>query len=126
MRRVAYVGAWAIAVLGFVAITWLPPLCPMRLLLHVPCPSCGLTRAMRLALHGDFAGAMRLHPLFWAVGGYVGVLAVLEAVSYVETGRTGRWTRGAFQRGGYVLLVALVLVWVARGLGALGGPAPIE
>jgi hypothetical protein len=98
----------------------------MRLLLHVPCPSCGLTRAFRATLHGNLAEATHLHPLWWAVAAYVGVVVSLEAVAYVRTGSLGaRALSPLVQRVGLALLVALAIVWIARFAGAMGGPAPV-
>jgi hypothetical protein len=110
----------------FILAPWMPAVCPMRLLLHVPCPSCGLTRAFRAVLHGELGEATHLHPLWWAVGAYVGVVVSLEVVSYVRTGALGaRALSPLVQRAGLTLLVALLIVWVARFAGALGGPAPV-
>ena len=39
--------------------------CPMRYLTGFPCPACGMTRANLLAIRLDFAGAFRMHPLFF-------------------------------------------------------------
>ncbi len=47
----------------------LPTLCPYRLLTSRPCPGCGLTRAMVLAVHGDMTQARRSHPAApWVAG----------------------------------------------------------
>lgn len=109
------------------AAPWVPAVCPTRLLFHVPCPSCGLTRAARCVLHADLAGATRMHPLWWAVFPFLAVLAGLEATTYVRTGTMGRWgAHPVARRVGGALLVALIVVWVVRGLGALGGPAPVD
>lgn len=35
--------------------------------LKIPCPGCGMSRAMMAALHLDFAGAFRYHPMFWSM-----------------------------------------------------------
>jgi hypothetical protein len=46
---------------------FLPSACIIWLLIGIPCPACGLTRAF-LALAGlNFAQAFAMHPLFWAV-----------------------------------------------------------
>jgi hypothetical protein len=99
--------------------------CPTRTILGIPCPGCGMTRAARLVLHGDFAAATRMHPLWFAVLPALAVLGVAEGVGFARQGRWGialesAWTR----RVGAVLVVALVVVWVARFFGAFGGPVP--
>ncbi len=99
--------------------------CPLRTIVGVPCPGCGMTRAARLVLHGDFAGATRMHPLWMVVLPALAVLAVAEGVGFARHRRWGvaiesAWTR----RVGTVLLIALVVVWVARFFGAFGGPVP--
>lgn len=38
--------------------------CPIRFMTGIPCPGCGMTRAVTSALHLDFAEAFRFHPLF--------------------------------------------------------------
>ncbi len=38
--------------------------CPIKFLTGIPCPGCGMTRAIVSALRLDFAGAFSLHPLF--------------------------------------------------------------
>lgn len=38
--------------------------CPMRMIFHIPCPFCGMTRAHLALLRLDFRGAFAEHPLF--------------------------------------------------------------
>ena len=38
-------------------------LCPLKRYTGVPCPTCGSTRALVLALRGDFVGAFDFQPL---------------------------------------------------------------
>ncbi|MDO4337664.1 MAG: DUF2752 domain-containing protein [Eubacteriales bacterium] len=38
--------------------------CPVRLLFHIDCPGCGMTRAVLSALRLDFNAAFRYHSLF--------------------------------------------------------------
>ncbi|NLO36270.1 MAG: DUF2752 domain-containing protein [Clostridiaceae bacterium] len=47
----------------------------------LPCPGCGLTRALAAALHGDLALAFRLHPLFWLAPLILAAVLVLLAVA---------------------------------------------
>ena len=41
--------------------------CPVLVLTHFPCPTCGITRAYLALLGGDFVRALYFHPLFWLV-----------------------------------------------------------
>ncbi len=38
--------------------------CPIKFLTGIPCPGCGMTRAILSALRLDFAEAFHFHPLF--------------------------------------------------------------
>jgi hypothetical protein len=115
----------ALLLFAFVAlvVAGLPWRCPFLFVTGLPCPTCGMTRATRLALHGDFAGATRMHPLWFVVVPACGALAIGEVASFLRRGAWGgvlghRWTA----RVGIVLLVALLVVWFARFAGAFGGP----
>lgn len=99
--------------------------CPVKRLTGYPCPGCGMTRAVRLVLHGDFAGATRMHPLVW------GVLVLLVAFSLSELRGylvERAWGTTMDRRGARVVfgasLAALVAVWASRFFGAFGGPVP--
>lgn len=112
--------------LGLLVLSPLRWPCPVATLLGVPCPTCGMTRATRLVLRGDLAGATAMHPLVWLVVPLVAAAVGVEIVGYL---RTGEWGAAGNLRGAtWVALVTAVLlfaVWVARFLGALGGPAPV-
>ena len=41
--------------------------CIYRTMLGIPCPGCGMTRAVRAALRFDFATAFSYHPMFWSL-----------------------------------------------------------
>ncbi len=49
-------------VLNYFGIT-----CVFQFFLGIPCPGCGMTRAMFSALRLDFGGAFRYHPLFFCL-----------------------------------------------------------
>lgn len=40
-------------------------ICLIRGIVGIPCPSCGISRAILSFLNGDFAIAFKYHPLFW-------------------------------------------------------------
>lgn len=41
--------------------------CPIKYFLHIPCAGCGMTRALREAVVGDFKMAFYYHPLYFLV-----------------------------------------------------------
>jgi hypothetical protein len=120
-----------VAVVVFGAVLFFAPFgmtwpCMMRVAFHVPCPTCGMTRATRLIAHGDVAGATQMHPLWFLVLPLAMGIIVLELEGYVRTGRWGGAARiPALRWLGLVTVILLVLVWIARFFGAFGGPAPV-
>jgi hypothetical protein len=115
--------ALALALLVLSPVRWR---CPIAAVAHTPCPTCGMTRAFTLALHGDFAAATAMHPLVWIVVPLVAALLAVEAIGYA---RTGAWGASARIRGSTAALVAVAVlifaVWIARFCGALGGPVAV-
>ncbi len=119
--RAALAGAIAfVAVLAILAVGWR---CPVLLVAGVPCPTCGMTRAVRLALHGDLAGATRLHPLMWLAVPVVTLFLGVEIVGYA---RRGAWGSSRRMRFSNVLMIGtaalLFALWIARFAGMFGGP----
>lgn len=111
---------------SLVFVTSLPPLCPLRLVLGVPCPSCGLTRATRLAISGDFAAATQMHPLWFIVLPFVAAVTCVQVTRYVRSGELAPLaTNVHVTRIAQALLALLVVVWIARFFGAFGGPCAI-
>ncbi len=39
--------------------------CPVRIVVHMPCPGCGMTRAFFLALTGRWTEAWEMHPMIY-------------------------------------------------------------
>jgi Protein of unknown function (DUF2752) len=117
---------WAIAALPFAfgAVQ-----CPTARLFHVPCPGCGMTRAFLLLAGGDIRGSLAMHAL--AVPTALSQLA-LAVASIAATLRFGapwslhraRWGRVVVAFVASVTVADLVF-WIARALGAFGGPAPV-
>jgi hypothetical protein len=104
--------------------------CPIRVLTHHACPTCGLTSALRAMMHFHFAAATKIHPLALVVIPFVVVLAAFELGAFVVTGRFGFWsgktkTKSAVRIAGIAMCAALFAVWVARFFGAFGGPQSV-
>jgi hypothetical protein len=109
-----------LAAFALVAVGWR---CPVLLVAGVPCPTCGVTRALVLALHGDVAGATRMHPLMWLAVPVTLVFVGAELVGYARARAWGGSRRIPFSNvlmiGTAMLLFAL---WIARFAGYFGGP----
>ena len=74
--------------LPFLAYGWVtapgsPVLCPLRAVTGVPCPSCGLTRALAHLERGHWAEAVRFHPFAPLVFLLVLALVVMLAFELV-------------------------------------------
>jgi hypothetical protein len=91
----------AAAMLG-IAVAWPrlpvhPPLaCPFRTVTGIPCPLCGMTRAVVATVHGHLLESLRFNP--------AGILVVLAAIALVAGVRLERLR---------------VPPWLLVGLGAL-------
>jgi hypothetical protein len=75
----------AIAALSFAAARFLPVLsvpytCPARALLHLPCPTCGMTHAFVALAHGDLAAALQASPAGALLAAGAWLLALLDLV----------------------------------------------
>ncbi len=126
LGRAARLGLVALAFVAAVAFD--VPLCPFAILTRHPCPGCGLTRGTLALLHGHLGDALRFHPLVPVVTPLVVLVFGWNAFSYVRRGRwtaveglQGRW----LTRATAILGAVMLAVWVARFLGALGGPVAV-
>lgn len=125
-RAAAVLGVWALGALP--AITGLMR-CPSAMWFHRACPGCGMTRAAWLLVRGDLRGSLAMHPL--AVPSMLATLLVVLALAWwiLRRGTFAEITRDRFARVAVVTLVAvnaaLVVLWIARAFGALGGLPPV-
>ena len=111
-KRLAIVALAAVSalLLFFEIIPWR---CPIALFTGFPCPTCGFTRAMRKAFHGDFSGAFRLHPLWPLIAVVIALLVVPEAVMFVRGQATYRG-RTNVRRMAFGVAVLCFVVWIGR------------
>ncbi|MDQ1521234.1 MAG: hypothetical protein QOI55_2307 [Actinomycetota bacterium] len=77
LRDLRYAGAGMLgAAAVWPALPLHPPLvCPLRTLTGIPCPFCGMTRAVVAAVHGNVVASLRFNP-----GGIVLVVLALALV----------------------------------------------
>lgn len=113
----------ALAVFGFGALnvalfvlhlpTWQ---CPLLRTTGVPCPGCGLTRAIALLLRGQWRASLTMHafaPMFvfgLAMIGFAALLPSPRRQAFVS------WIQKIEQRTAFttLLVVALFLYWLVR------------
>ncbi len=75
-------------------------LCPLRRATGVPCPFCGMTRAVTAAVHGDMGASLFFNP-----GGLLIIaLAILLLVAW-------RWRRAVLPVWAVFTLFALLWAW---------------
>jgi hypothetical protein len=71
-RKTLYTFIGCLLLAGYAWLAWnaagsaahraVPAGCMFKAVLHMPCPSCGTTRAILLLLHGDLSGSLLLNP----------------------------------------------------------------
>ncbi len=103
--------------------------CPMAMMIHVPCPSCGSSRSVHGLLHGDLAEALHMNPLALLALPLFGALAVVALARVAEHGTVQAIGRGAIERRIVGVLLGLygleVALWLLRFAGLFGGPVPV-
>jgi hypothetical protein len=92
----------------------LPP-CGVWLLLHIPCPACGLTTAWAHLARGDLFASLAIHPLGLPLFGLTALLGLRALLGVLRAGSPSAWllqpTRLHAALG---LTLSLALVWLAR------------
>jgi hypothetical protein len=90
--------------------------CPIFRLTGIPCPGCGLSRAVLLLLRGDFRGALKFHafaPIF-LLAVVALVLAALLPRSIVQPIVSKAEKLEGQTRLTFIILSGLILYWLAR------------
>ena len=125
-KRLAFVG-WLLAPLLALVVAAEASrlgvvLCPFRRITHLPCPGCGMTRALLALCRGDLHSALAIHPLSpfaaallcgWWVNNLLLALGRPKALS-VPDSVTRLW---------WVALIVALALWIAR-LAGYPGAAP--
>jgi hypothetical protein len=103
--------------------------CPTALLLRIPCPACGTTRAAHALLVGDVATALRIQPAAPLVALLFATLAARGIWLVWREGNARALMAGTMGKvlSGAILVAAVVevVVWTVRWFGMLGGPVAV-
>lgn len=105
--------------LSFLGLT-LPTVCSFRLMTGLPCPGCGLTRAVALLMHGQLGASLAMHPFGIAAIGLALLQIPPRAVR--AAGAVPPWTFRWDRLWAFALVTTAVLMmswWIVR-IGALG------
>jgi hypothetical protein len=123
-RKTLYILLGALSFAGYAWLAWnciglayhapAPGFCMFKAITHVPCPSCGTTRAVMLLLSGNIAGSLLLNP-FGAILFIALVVISLWLLADVLLKRESlyRWytaTEHTLRRNAWILIPLIVLV----------------
>jgi len=87
-----------------------PVLCPTVLVLGLPCPGCGMTRALGCATHGQFREAFGYNAIWPLILGYLALLWIYQILQ-TWRGEPPKWPTSKI--GGAALIV-LLSFWAVR------------
>lgn len=118
-RRVTVIAIWSLLLAGCVYLyafepgkTGVFPVCLFRAFTGLTCPGCGSTRAMHQILHGHFAAAFMLNPLFLLALPFLLFALVRYSVVVMRGGIPRRNVVPASYL--YALFVIIVSFWIFR------------
>lgn len=82
--------------------------CPYRAVTGMPCPGCGMTRAVHFLMHADVVRAFSYNPLLFLAAPVA--LAFAVAPHLVGEQRGGRWRTSL----AWIMLAITLMFWVWR------------
>lgn len=90
--------------------------CPILAATGVPCPGCGLTRAVMQLLHGDLSAAMRTHAFAPLVLAALFLMILVPLLPEAPRARLIGWVRTLETRNGLTawVFLSLMFYWAAR------------
>jgi hypothetical protein len=114
----AWIGAGLLAVAAWLVLrTWSGleaalPVCALREIAHIGCPTCGFTRALVALARGDLSASVALHPMAIAIGSQMlaAWLASGWRLARGRAGLSGRWLAHAVALDA----AAGLAVWIVR------------
>ena len=118
----ALIAGLAILQVGLAAAGWRGWQCPIHFISGVPCPGCGLSRAMALFIQGKWQTAIEVHafaPLLAVAVGFLAITAIMpRGLHHQAARRVAAWEK----RSGIVAFVvlAMFIYWGLRLAGVLG------
>lgn len=103
--------------------------CPSARYLGIPCPGCGMQRAIHSALLGDVRASIAMNPLAIPIALSAFALAACTVWITLERGSPLGLLDRRIARAAVFAFVAFeilsVVVWALRFAGLFGGPVPV-
>ena len=104
-----------LAASALIAAGWLisgmpTPLCPLHALTGVPCPTCGMTRAVTSLIHGDLVGALIWNPLATFVLAGTALYVLYAAVVVIGKLPRLRWTQPTRSDSRWIRITVILLI----------------
>ena len=87
-----------------------PVLCPSALMLGLPCPGCGMTRALGCATHGQLREAFGFNAIWPLILGYLALLWIYQILQ-TWRGEPPKWPT---YKIGAAALIVLLSFWAVR------------
>lgn len=78
--------------------------CPFRLIFGIPCPGCGMSRALLALVHGDLKASLSFHPLLIPTA-----LCLMLGVVFWKKN-----SRKAYRAVLYIWIAAMIILWLIR------------
>jgi hypothetical protein len=98
----------------------LPGLCMFRNITGRPCPGCGLTRGLVAGMHGDLAGAGRLHPSAVGILAWLSIQLVARVLLAIPRIRSRRIRLVDIVISGFSYVLVAYLPMIAANLSGSG------
>ncbi|MCK5811355.1 MAG: DUF2752 domain-containing protein [Clostridiales bacterium] len=90
--------------------------CPIYSVFHIPCPTCGLTRAFVLFAHLDFKRAYMYNPSVFILFPYILLQIPLQIIDLIK--RKKHVNNNKMRKTNLYILIAvgfiLIIIWVAK------------
>lgn len=93
-------------------------ICPFELILGIPCPGCGMSRALFYAITLDFKKAFAMHPLF--------ILAIAVFLLYTYLYLFKNKNIFLYKKAMYPLAAVLIITYIIRMIMFFPNTSPME
>lgn len=91
--------------------------CLWKAVIGIPCPGCGLTRALHFAFRFEWGKSLSFHPLGIPIAGAWFAIALMQATGIARNETIGRREMTVLRAVGRSFYILIVVVWIKVVLG---------